>query len=399
MDMNSYFASCEQHLQPRLRDKPVVVTPVVVNTGCCIAANYAAKARGVRAGCSVGEARLLCPEVEVVASRPDEYIKMHHKIVALTEECMHVERVCSIDEWCCPLTGHWRAPEKAIEVAMKIKARLAEFSPVMRCSIGIAPNQWLAKVASDMRKPDGLLVINDEDLPKVLYELKPNDLCGIGKNMNRRLEHYGIRTMEQLCALPREHMRVIWGGVFGERFYLQLHGFEVPQIETKRTQIGHSRVLAPEFRNPQGVRSTTFRLLQRAAIRLRAEGYVAGRVLLQIRYFDEAPWDDDISIQPARDTPTFIDALKRLWERCPRSCRKPSYCAVIFCDMAQWKDTTRSLFAKDEQRNDALGVAMDKITKTYGQKSVYFGCAWGAFEKGPPMRIPFTRVPNLDYEN
>jgi len=398
MDMNSYFASCEQHLQPHLRGKPVAVTPVLVDSGCCIAANYAAKKRGVRVGCSVGEARKFCPDIEIVKSRPDEYIRLHHKLVALTENCMHVERICSVDEWCCPLTGKWREPENAIALAQMIKERLAEFSPVMRCSIGLAPNQWLAKVATDMRKPDGLMLIRDEDLPKVLYELELRELCGIGKNMARRLDAYGIRTVEQLCALPREHMRIIWGGVFGERFYLQLHGFDVPQIETKRSQIGHSRVLPPEFRSLDGVRAVSFRLLQRAAVRLRSEGYLAARVTLQVRFHDEAPWDDSLSILPSRDTPTLIDALRRLWARCPRSCRRPSYGAVIFSDLATGTDCTASLFEKEERRLDSLAAAMDGLNRQFGQRSVYYACAWGAVDDGPP-RIPFTRVPDLDLEN
>ncbi|MFA5257565.1 MAG: hypothetical protein WC360_05385 [Opitutales bacterium] len=396
--MNSYFASCEQHLQPCLRGRPVAVTPVLVDTGCCIAANYEAKKRGVRVGCSVGEARGLCPDIEIVKSRPDEYIRMHHKLLELTENCMHVERVCSIDEWCCPLTGKWREPENALALAEQIKARLREFSPVMRCSIGLAPNQWLAKVATDMRKPDGLMLIRDEDLPGVLHEMELRDLCGIGKNIARRLDYYGVRSVEQLCALPREHMRVVWGGVFGERFFLQLHGYDVPQLETKRSQVGHSRVLPPTLRTREGCRAASFRLLQRAAVRLRAEGYVAERVLLQIRFFDEAPWDDSISIPPSRDTPVFIDALKTLWARCPRSCRKPSYCASIFCELSPWSDCTASLFEREQRRLDSLSLAMDGISARFGQRSVYYGCAWGAVEDGPP-RISFTRVPDLDLES
>ena len=398
MDMNSYFASCEQHMEPRLRGKPVVVTPVLVNTGCCIAANYAAKSMGIKVGCSVGEARLICPGVEVVKSRPDVYVKLHHQLVELAESCMHVESVKSIDEWCCPLTGKWREPEEALALARQIKAKLADFSPVMRCSIGIAPNSWLAKVGSDLKKPDGLVLMNEDTILETMKPMKLRDICGIGKRMEKRLYAYGIGTVEQLFNLPREHMRVIWGGVFGERFYMQLHGFELPPMETQRSQIGHSRVLPPELRNQEGVRACTFRLMQRAAVRLRAEGYLAGRMLLMVRFFEEAPWDDSITVPPSRDTATFIGVLKKLWDRCPRRCDKPSYCAVIFCDLDPWRECTASLFEKDEARNDALAVAMDKLTRQFGQKSLYFGGAFGAIEEGPP-RISFTRVPDLDYES
>ncbi len=398
MDMNSYFASCEQHLQPHLRGRPVAVTPVVVESGCCIAANYAAKKQGVRVGHSVAEARSICPNIAVVKSRPDEYVRIHHKLVELTEQCMHVEKVWSIDEWECPLTGRWREPERAIALAREIKERIAAFSPVLRCSIGIAPNQWLAKVATDMRKPDGLLLLREEDLPGALYEMKLRDICGIGKRMERRLNAYGIHTVEQLCALPREHMRIIWGGVFGERFYLQLRGHELPPVETKRCQIGHSRVLPPALRNRDGVRAAAFRLLQRAAVRLRSEGFLASRLLFQVRFFDEAPWDESLSIPPTRDTPALIEALRVLWERCPRKFSRPSYCATILCELTPFRDCTASLFEKDERRRDALAAALDGLSRRFGQRSVFFGCAMGAVEDGPP-RIAFSRVPDLDVES
>jgi DNA polymerase IV len=399
MDMNCYFASCEQHLVPKLRGKPVAVTPVIADGGCCIATSYAARSCGVKTGCSVGEARKLCPEIEIVKSRPDEYIKIHHQLLDLVENCMHIESVCSIDEWCCPLTGKWREPDEAVALAKKIKAKLADFSPVLRCSIGLAPNHYLAKVGSDMRKPDGLMLLRDEDLPQALYEMKNlRDLCGIGKHMEQRLNYYGIGTVKQLCELSREHMRIIWGGVFGERFYMKLHGMEVPETETNRSQIGHSRVLPPELRNKDSVRACSFRLMQRAAVRLRAEEYVSGRMFFQLNLLNEPPWEDSISMPPSRDTPGFVDVLKKLWNRCPRTCNKPIYCAVIFCELEPVRDSTMSLFSNDEHKDDALAAAIDSLARKYGQKSLYFGGAMGAIEDGPP-RISFTRVPDLDIES
>jgi len=398
MDMNSYFASCEQHLCPALRNRPVAVTPVVVDSGCCIAANYLAKKRGVKTGYSVGEARALCPDIAIVKSRPEEYVKLHHALVDLTENCMHVDEVASIDEWCCHLTGKWREEAEALALARKIKERLAEFSPVMRCSIGIAPNRWLAKVASDMQKPDGLTLIRENEIGETISGMKLREICGIGKRMEQRLAAYGIRSVAQLFALPREHMRIIWGGVFGERFYLQLHGFDLPPLETKRSQIGHSRVLPPELRSPQGVRACTFRLLQRACVRLRSEGYVAERLSLVVSSFGGESWKEEISLAPSRATPAFIDALKTLWERRREPFLKPSYCAVILCGLTKRGDATLSLFSRQERCDDALAAAMDKLTRAYGQKVLTFGGAMGAIEEGAP-RIAFTRVPDLETES
>ena len=108
LDLNSYFASCEQHLRPELGDKPIAVVPMLSDSTCCIAASYEAKDFGIRTGTNVGEARRMCPDLILVDARPTEYIKLHHQILAAVDTCVPVETIYSIDEMSCRLMGRER---------------------------------------------------------------------------------------------------------------------------------------------------------------------------------------------------------------------------------------------------------------------------------------------------
>ena len=124
---------------------------------------------GVKTGTGVIDAKKLCPDIRIIEARPELYVRYHHQIVAAVESCIHVDNVMSIDEMACRLMGPEREPENAIAIGHKIKLSVKNVGETLRCSIGIAPNRLLAKVASDMMKPDGLTVIKLEDLPHKLY--------------------------------------------------------------------------------------------------------------------------------------------------------------------------------------------------------------------------------------
>jgi DNA polymerase-4 len=125
VDCDSYFASVEQHLDPKLRGRPVGVAPVMAESSCCIAASYEAKAFGVKTGTLVRDARVMCPGIAIVPAHPPEYIRFHHQIVAAVEDCIHVEAVLSIDEMWAWLPLNLREPETIREIAARIKATVA----------------------------------------------------------------------------------------------------------------------------------------------------------------------------------------------------------------------------------------------------------------------------------
>ena len=188
VDFNSYFASVEQQAEPSLRGRPLGVVPMLADTTVCIAASVEAKRFGVKTGTKVGDAKKLCPEMVFVVARHELYIDYHHRAVAAVDTVAPVRAVLSIDEMDCELTGRWREPARALDIARKVKAVLREkVGEYLRTSIGIGPNTFIAKTASDMVKPDGLVLIDEDELPQRLFGLKVRDLSGIGKQMEKRL--------------------------------------------------------------------------------------------------------------------------------------------------------------------------------------------------------------------
>ena len=409
VDFNSYFASVEQHDEPRYRGRPLGVVPVLSPSTCCIAASYEAKAFGVKTGTPVWEALEKCPDIMLVQARPARYIAMHHELMALIEDCIHHETPGSIDEVHCHLLGRERERKNAVAIAMQIKQRLAKFSDAIRCSVGIAPNRFLAKTASDMQKPDGLTVLESTDLPQALHNLALRDLCGIGQSMERRLLDAGIDSVEALCGSSRERLRRAWGSIEGERFWLQLRGHELTERKTTKGSVGHSHVLGPELRNYDGMRSVLFKLLAKAAMRMRHDGYVARGLTLHIRFVGiDARYSRFNAFEPLDDTPSLLQLLARQLqplERAERGGRwkskrhPPLSVAVTLTGVEEVGRQSGELLP---QRGRALRVtqALDRINGRFGNNTLYFGAMREAIRHdAAPMRIPFSTIPDTQRED
>src|SRR5436305_3903370 len=168
LDMNSYFASVEQQVQRHLRRKPTAVVTVDADSTVCIAASYEAKACGVSTGTALGEARKKCPDLNVVVARHEIYVEYHDKIkTAVEQNCLHVSKIVSIDEMECRLGGRDRQISNAQELARQVKQAIYSVGEMLHCSVGLAPNRFLAKVASNMKKPDGLITLTANQLPEI----------------------------------------------------------------------------------------------------------------------------------------------------------------------------------------------------------------------------------------
>jgi DNA polymerase-4 len=409
VDFNAYFASVEQEDDPSLRDRPVVVVPVMAATTCCIAASYAAKAHGIKTGTPVWEALERCPDVAVVQARPARYIELHHRLMQAIEDCIPHGKAESIDEVPCWLLGRERQPANAVAIAERIKRRIADEFSFIRCSIGIAPNKFLAKTASDMHKPDGLTVIEQADLPHALHRLELRDLCGIGPSMQRRLLAAGIHDVATLCAAPRERLRAAWKSIEGERFWMQLRGHELPERKTRRSSIGHSHVLGPELRNVDGMRSVLFKLLAKAAMRLRREGLVAEGLQMHVRFVGlEERHERAIEFDALSDTPSLMHLLATLVEPLCDAAGQgdwqpdrhpPLAVAVTLAPVADSGDTNASLLPVDARARQVTD-ALDHINRKFGLNALHFGSMQLAIgQEAAPMRIPFSTIPEASGED
>ncbi|MGA7858744.1 MAG: DNA polymerase, partial [Terracidiphilus sp.] len=333
VDLNSYFASCEQQDRPELRGRPVAVVPMMADTTCCIAASYEAKAFGVKTGTIVGDAKRMCPGLELIEARHELYVDYHHRIVEAVESCLPVTAVLSIDEMACRLMGRERPLLAALDLGSKVKARIREkVGPMLRSSVGLATNRYLAKVASDMEKPDGLVALPLDILAEALSQLTLRDLPGIGARTEKRLNAKGIHTMLDLQALGCEQAGQLWGSVWGERLWHWLHGEDFDMAETEHLKsISHSHVLAPEMRTAEKAWAVAHKLLHKAAMRLRSGGLWASSIGLAVGFAvprsEKAPvsrfgvptrgWHGEIRLSECQDNQTLIGALCRLWASRP----------------------------------------------------------------------------------
>ena len=391
LDLNAYFASVEQQVNPALRGKPVAVVPMMADSTCCIAASYEAKAYGIKTGTRVGDAKKLCPTLQLVEAVPQLYVRYNHRIVETVESCVPVASVLSIDEMACRLTGSQREVPAAVALAGKIKRLLAErVGDCLRCSIGLAPNRFLAKVAGDMQKPDGLTVLRLCDLPQALHGLELSDLPGIGPRMEARLHQKRIYSMEQLCRLSVAQMRDVWGGIVGERFHAWLRGAQVDEPETHRSSVGHSHVLPPELRTMNGAFQVVKKLTGKAAARLRRLGCWAKGLTLSVQFLGGGDWSDKTKLMEAQDTPTLLKTVEKLWARVPAG--RPLWVGVTLFPLVSVDQHTPSLF--DNPKQERLSGVMDRINEKYGNDTAYFGDPGDAREKAP-TRISFTKIPDI----
>jgi DNA polymerase-4 len=412
LDMNSYFASVEQQVQPRLRGKPTAVVTVDADLTVCIAASYEAKAFGVSTGTALGEARKKCPDLNVVVARHEIYVEYHEKIKAAVEQnCLHVSKIISIDEMECRLRGRDRQITNAQELARQVKQAIRSVGETLQCSVGLAPNRFLAKVASNMKKPNGLITLTADQLPQILFSLKPRDLPGIGHNMEQRLLKHGIQTMEQLWQLDMDQMTQLWGGVLGTRFWLKLRGIDFDERESHQSSISHQHVLPPELRTREQACAVGKKLLHKAAVRLRQAKLWTSAMAIFVLFsksqsqednpsgywlhYDRPVWEASLRFPSCQDTMTLVNVFQEAWKDCPKF--RPVMVSVALMDLIPENMRNMTLF--DEMygagKFDRLAQVMDSVNAKYGSTTLYLGGIHKVREAAPP-RIAFKSIPDMN---
>jgi len=411
IDLNSYFASVEQQLQPHLRDRPVAVVPMRgTDSTCAIAASYEAKARGVKTGTMIYEARRLCPGLQVVPARHDKYVDYHDMIMQEISRHIPLGKVCSIDEVACRLMGPEQQKDKAIALALRIKQGIADNVGIcLRSSIGIAPNRFLAKVASNLQKPDGLTVLESHELPDRLLHLNLRELPGIGRKMEQRLTAAGITSLQRFWDLEPKHARKLWHSVEGERFWYALHGIDVADPpESKHHTVGHSHVLSPRMRPRPKARLVARRLTVKAVTRMRRIGFYATFLNLYVRFEHDGPrdenrWQGHVKIAPAQDNFTFLKSLQDLWEDMShqRYSQRIRQISVALYGLTHQDSMMPDMFQalhdpvrRQHKKYQLLSQAMDKINRTYGLDTIVIGSLPEPMARYTGSKIAFTRIPD-----
>ncbi len=400
IDFDGFFASVEEQARPALRGKAIGVTPFsdTVHT-CIIAANARAKKYGVKTGMSIREAQIKCPDLILQPQSPDLYVRAHRKLMLEIESVCPIDAVCSIDELTCRLDKTLQ--ENPERLSKDVKARIFEtVGPYITCSVGIAPNRLLAKIASDMDKPNGLTIFRPEALPGKLLDLNIDDIPGIGTRMRTRLNMAGIASMDQLWDSSPKHLRNIWRSVNGERFWYALHGYAIQADPTKRRMYGHGRVLPPEWRDMGHARLCARLLTTKAARRLRRSQYRASTFGLWLSGKDDQ-WSGELRMNQVNDDKLCLTTLENLWKGAVKDL--PKNVKIIRVHVALY-DLTRAdtlqldMFSDNEEREKWASVthAMDTLNNRYARTILSLG-PWvqppGGYAGG---KIAYARVPDME---
>ena len=390
LDLNSFFASCEQQEAPELRGRPLIVVQTMAETTCAIAASYPAKALGIKTGTLVHEARRLCPDLKLVQANHKLYVDYHHRILKAIDKHIPVEDVMSIDEVACRLDKVQQQAAVARKLAQDIKHEIqTQVGECLTSSIGISANKLLAKLASNMQKPDGLVILPVDELPRAILHLKLRDIPGIGPNMAERLQKADITDIGTLWKTDASRLRLIWGGVAGEKMHALLHGEDIVSPKHARSSISHQHVLAPDDRTKQKSAAVVRQLLVRAAQRLRDDGFFCRRLAVEVKWIgrDRDVWTGKRTFFETQDTGVLLHVLQEVWDEVPDL--KPLRVGVVLSSLALEQAHQPDLF--DKPTDARLVTAVDELNAKFGKGAVTYGAA----SADQTSKIAFQRVPKV----
>lgn len=413
-DLDSYFASVEQQENASLRGKPVAVVPTLSDYTCVIAASYEAKLYGIRTGTSVKKAKSMCPALKIVPARHHLYVAYHNKIISEIAQHIPINKIWSIDELSSLLPPGKQNTESAQKISIKVREGLwRNIGEHIHCSIGLAPNALLAKIACSINKPKGFCIIPENEIIPMLQKTSLSSIPGIGNNMLQHLNKNGIHTTTDFLQRQPKDIRKIWGSIIGESLWYSLHGYDFQTPEMRSTSsIGHSQVIAPEYRTTNRSHPIMCDLTLRAAKRLKKQNFYVRNISLSLRTALHEKWMDDLHIRPTQNALEILQHTNTLWRKIMQhlhnlpqhrtqgiQIKKISVCLHNLCPP---KHLTGDLFEdnsalpdNEKIKLDALDLAIEKLHNKYGASILSVGLPPKKLAEYTGTKIAFTRVPDM----
>ncbi|GAM09387.1 DNA polymerase IV [Geobacter sp. OR-1] len=398
VDMNAFFASVEQQRNPELRGKPIAVIGrgrTVVTT-----ASYEARAFGVKTGMNSWQAKRACPQLIFVVGDNRKYTWTSTRIIEMMRDYTPLVEVFSIDEAFLDVTHSLEIFGSAERIAALLKERIREQFG-LTCSIGIAPNKMLAKLASEMKKPDGLTVIEPGEVKRVLERLPVKELCGIGRKTERQLFLLGIRTCGELGRFPVAILRNKFG-IVGDHLSRMGRGEDdspvIPAEEAAEVKsVGHSMTLDTDINERREILTYLLQLSEMVGRRARRYGVRGKTVTLSIRYADFDTWvgrQETLSCYINRSEDIYREITAIL-----ESIVLTQPVRLLGVRLSNLRYDSDQLPLLTEQRKELfLTDAMDAVNDRYGNFTVTFGSLLDAGklrDKGSKVISPAWRPDGL----
>jgi len=281
-DLDAFYASVEQRDDPRLRNRPIAV-----GGGVVLAASYEAKRCGVKTAMSGREARMLCPDLIEVRPRFDAYVEASRAVFDLFHRTTPQVQGVSIDEAFLDVAGLHRIDVPPVDIAARLRAQVRE-EVGLPITVGVARTPFLAKVASRVAKPDGLLLVPPDGEEAFLHPLPLEQLWGVGDVTARKLHGYGLVTAGDVASLPEQVLAGALGRAAGRHLFAVVHGRTPERVVTGRARgsIGAQRAIGRGPHSPEFVRAALLGLVDRVCRRMRRAHRTAGTVVLRLRFDD-----------------------------------------------------------------------------------------------------------------
>ncbi len=369
MDMDAFYASVEVLDNPSLRGKPVIVGGTPEGRGVVSAASYEARAFGVYSAMSAAKAVRLCPNGVFLRGRMDRYVEISRQIGTIFRDFTPLVEPLSIDEAFLDVTGCRRLFGDPERIGRLIQQRIADELGLV-ASVGVAGNKFLAKLASDLDKPNGFVVIPEARAREILANLPIGRLWGVGKVSQREMAKFGIRTVRDFLTIPEE-LAVLQFGDQARHLRQLAVGFDtrpvIPSHEAK--SIGNEVTFGEDTANPQHLREVLDHLADKVARRLRTQGFVAKTITLKARYSDFSTYTRSLSLPAATDGTVEIRDLARrlLEEKLGRRSRALRLIGVTASNLSTAGRLQGELFADEtKSRNRKLDGLMDQVHDRYG---------------------------------
>ncbi len=384
-DLDAFFASVEQLDHPELRGKPVLVG----GTGkraVVAAASYEARKFGCHSAMPTATAMRLCPHAVVVKPRGKRYRELSEQVFAIFESVTPLVEPLSIDEAYLDVTGSVRLLGPPEAIARDIRKRVHETTG-LTVSVGVAPNKFLAKLASEMDKPDGLTVITPDTVQKTLDPMPVSSIFGVGKAAEKKLASLGIRTIADLRRAPEAALATRLGSM-GPHIRRLAQGIDDREVHPDRTakSVGHEQTFGEDLTDRELIRSVLLSQVEHVARRLRNKGRAAGNVTLKIRFGDF----ETIT----RSTPlgSQTDSTEELWQAAlailenwmEHSFRPVRLIGMTAGQLSGADDIQPGLFGSDERdKRSKLDRAADEIARRFGNDSIRRAAS---YTKSPSQR-------------
>lgn len=373
IDMDAFFASVEQRDHPELRGKPVLVGGDGPR-GVVAAASYEARVFGCHSAMPSAVAKRLCPQAIFVKGSHGVYKGVSKQVFEIFERFSPAIQPVSVDEAFLDVTGSTHLFGSPVEIAIEIR-RLVFAEVGLTCSVGVAPNKFLAKLASDLNKPDGYTVITSETAQEILDPLGVERIMGVGPASQRELERIGIRKIGQLRKLPIETLSARFGDS-GERLFRLSRGIDDRPVRVAEgaRSISHEHTFEVDVKDPEEIRAMIARQAGDVASRLRKHGGYAKTVSIKVRFGDFQTITRSTTLDSRTNESAVIHrAVKSLFDQWAKGYRPVRLIGVALTGFSETRGEAGLFEVESSGTNQVIDQATDVITRRFGKGALTSG--------------------------